>query len=77
MTRKQKRRAVLVGIFVTSAFFIWIGFDGYVIDSCPAQFVGYLVGALGIAGLLGLNIHHGGPLDPRNDPKDELSTKEK
>lgn len=34
----------------------------------PAQYVGYAIGGLGVLGHCGVNIWHGGPIDPRNDP---------
>ena len=33
-----------------------------------AHYLGGLILAVGLAGLGGVNIWHGGPLDPRNDP---------
>jgi hypothetical protein len=68
MTQRQKRAVALVGVFAASGFFIWLG-DDWTISSVPAHYVGYIVMAVGIAGLLGINIWYGGPLDPRNDFK--------
>ena len=70
MTQRQKRAVALIGIFVAGGFFIWLG-DDWTISSVPAHYVGYIVMAVGIAGVLGLNIWFGGPLDPRNDPKSD------
>ncbi len=67
MTPRQKRAVALLCIFIAGGFFIWMGFDGWTIDALPAHYLGYLVIALGIAGLLGVNIWYGGPLDPRDD----------
>jgi len=67
VTRRQKRAVALICIFLSSAFFIWMGFKGWTIGAVPAHYLGYLVIALGIAGLLGVNIWYGGPLDPRDD----------
>lgn len=65
--RRQKRAVALIGIFLASGFFIWLGAGGWTIHTVPAHYVGYLVSAIGIAGLLGINIWYGGPLDPRGD----------
>lgn len=65
--RRRKRAVALIGIFLASGFFIWLGVEGWTIQTAPAQYVGYLVSAIGIAGLLGINIWYGGPLDPRGD----------
>lgn len=65
--RRQKRAVALVCIFLASGFFIWLGVEGWTIQTVPAHYVGYLVSAIGIAGLLGINIWYGGPLDPRGD----------
>jgi hypothetical protein len=69
VTRRQKRSAALIGVFTAGCFFIWIGFDGWTIESLPAHYLGYVVMAIGIAGLFGVNIWHGGPLDLRDDQK--------
>jgi len=65
--RRQKRAVALICIFLSSGFFIWLGLDGWTVKTVPAQYVGYLIIAVGIAGLLGINIWYGGPLDPRGD----------
>jgi len=67
MTRRQKRAWILVCVFGAGAFFIWMGFDGWTINALPAHYLGYIVMAVGIAALLGVNIWRGGPLDPRDD----------
>lgn len=67
VTLRHKRGAVLGAIFLASGFFIWMGLDGWTISSVPAHYVGCATIAIGVAGLCGVNIWHGGPLDPRND----------
>jgi hypothetical protein len=67
MSLRHKRRLTLAGIFVAAAFFIWIGLDGWTIQSLPAHYLGFIVATVGLAGALGLNIWHGGPLDLRLD----------
>jgi len=47
--------------------FIWLG-DDWRIGSVPAHSIGYIVAAIGLAGVFGINIWAGGPLDPKNDP---------
>lgn len=56
-------------IFLFSGFLVWLGLDGGTVKTVPAHYLGYLIMAFGIAGLLGINIWYGGPLDPRNDPE--------
>src|SRR5262245_4373066 len=60
------RYLTLVGIFAFSGWLIWLG-DEWLIRTTPAHYVGYLIAAIGVAGLLGLNIWVGGPLDKRRD----------
>jgi hypothetical protein len=71
MSLKQKRRLTLAGIFIAAAFFVWMGLDGWTIQSLPAHYVGFIVAAIGLAGALGLNIWHGGPLDLRRDAEQD------
>jgi hypothetical protein len=56
----------LVVIFAVSGYLIWRG-DDWHIGTTPAHHVGYLIAAIGVAGLLGLNIWWGGLLDKRRD----------
>jgi hypothetical protein len=67
MTPSRKRALSIVGIFVAGGFFVWIGLDGWTISTMPAHYLGFIVLAVGVAGMCGLNIWHGGPLDPKND----------
>ena len=67
MRSSRKRAISLVGIFAAGGFFIWIGLDGWKISTLPAHYLGFIVLAIGVAGMCGLNIWHGGPLDPKND----------
>jgi len=66
MSQQTKRYLCLVGIFAFSGYLIWLG-DEWLIRTTPAHYVGYLIAAIGVAGLLGLNIWAGGPLDKRRD----------
>jgi hypothetical protein len=66
VTQQTKRYLTLVAIFAFSGWLVWLG-DEWSIRTVPAHYVGYLIAAIGIAGLLGLNIWIGGPLDKRND----------
>jgi hypothetical protein len=66
MTQQTKRYLSLIIFFGGAGYFVWLG-DGWRIDSVPAQYVGYIFAAIGVAGLLGLNIWIGGPLDKRKD----------
>ncbi len=66
MTQQTKRYLGLIGIFAASGYFVWLG-DDWLINTVPARYVGYVVAAIGVAGLLGLNIWVGGPLDKRRD----------
>ena len=66
MSRQATRYLCLVVIFAVSGYLIWRG-DDWHIGTTPAHYVGYLIAAIGVAGLLGLNIWWGGPLDKRRD----------
>jgi hypothetical protein len=66
MSRQTTRYLCLVVIFAVSGYLIWRGDDSH-IGTTPAHYVGYLIAALGVAGLLGVNIWWGGPLDKRRD----------
>jgi hypothetical protein len=66
VSQQVKRYLCLVGIFAFSGCLIWFG-DEWRIRTTPAHYVGYLIAAIGVAGLLGLNIWYGGPLDKRRD----------
>src|SRR5262245_18689054 len=73
MSQQTKRYLCLVGIFAFSGYLIWLG-DEWRIKTTPAHYVGYLIAAIGVAGLLGLNIWIGGPLDKRKDADHEDTT---
>jgi len=66
VSRQATRYLCLVVIFAVSGYLIWRGDNGH-IGTTPAHYVGYLIAAIGVAGLLGLNIWWGGPLDKRRD----------
>jgi hypothetical protein len=66
VSQQAKRYLCLVGIFAFSGWLVWLG-DEWRIRTVPAHYVGYLIAAIGVAGLLGLNIWYGGPLDKRRD----------
>jgi len=75
VTQQAKRYLSLIIFFVASGYFIWLGDDARIFGLLPARPVGYLFAAIGVAGLLGLNIWIGGPLDKRKDA--ELADKAK
>jgi hypothetical protein len=66
VSQQAKRYLCLVGIFAASGWFVWLG-DEWRISTVPAHYLGYLVAAIGVAGLLGVNIWAGGPLDKKID----------
>ena len=68
MVRGQKRRLALVYLFAVAIGLVWFGFAGWTINLLPAQYLGYLIAAFGVAALCGVNIWYNGPLDPRFDP---------
>ena len=67
MTPQAQRYLTLIGFFVASGYFVWLGDEARIFGVLPARPVGYLFAAIAIAGLLGLNIWVGGPLDKRKD----------
>lgn len=66
VSQQAKRYLCLVGIFTAGGWLVWLG-DEWRISTVPAHYLGYLVAAIGVAGLLGINIWVGGPLDKRID----------
>jgi len=67
VTPQAQRYLTLIGFFVASGYFVWLGDEARIFGVLPARPVGYLFAAIAIAGLLGLNIWVGGPLDKRKD----------
>jgi len=66
VSRQATRYLCSVVILAFGGYLIWLG-DDWRIRTTAAHYVGYLIVAIGVAGLLGLNIWHGGPLDRRRD----------
>lgn len=67
MTRKQQRAVASAALFLFGLILIWLGEDGWEINAIPAQYLGYIVLAVGLAAAFGVNIWGGGVLDPRRD----------
>ena len=74
MSRTNTRRATLAFLFAVAAFMIWLGRSGWSVNFMPADWVGYILIAFGCAGLCGVNVWSGGPLDKRNDPPEETNS---
>ncbi|MCY2970818.1 MAG: hypothetical protein NTZ30_09140 [Planctomycetota bacterium] len=51
-----------------ACWLFYLGLEGWIINRVPTQYFGYLLALFGVAGLFGVNIWNGGPLDPHNDP---------
>jgi hypothetical protein len=69
MSRSQWRGIAFVFLFGFASYLIYIGLQGWVVNRLlPAHYLGFFLVAYGVAGLFGVNIWRGGPLDPRNDP---------
>jgi len=67
MSRRQQRGFGYCFVFGLAGLLVFLGWKGWQIEFLPAEYLGYLVAAFGVAGILGINIWRGGPLDPRND----------
>jgi hypothetical protein len=71
--RDLERQKRTKGRFYATLWAVGIGlmfifmFDGYLIGSVPAPWVGWFVIGVAILGLLGVNVYSGGPLDYRLD----------
>jgi hypothetical protein len=74
--RRWWRRGSLALMVGVAAWLIYDGRRGLLINSLPAQYVGYFLAVLATCGAAGLNVWYGGPLDPRFDPplEDENSS---
>jgi hypothetical protein len=72
MARTHQRGLSLVFLFALAGGLIWAGYSGWEIDFLPAQYLGYFLAAFAVAGLCGVNVWFGGPLDKRNDPPETI-----
>jgi hypothetical protein len=66
--RKIYRMIALLFLFAVSVGLVIAGFGGWLLSGIPAHFVGYGMLVFAAAGVAGLNIWIGGPLDMRDDP---------
>lgn len=66
--RAGYRRGTLVVVALLAAGCVCAGGRGWLLNDLPAQYVGYFLYAFAGAGMLGVNVWYGGPLDPRLDP---------
>lgn len=57
----------LIALTAFGAFLIIQGFRGLLVEDLPAQYLGYLIIAVVVLGLMGVNVWRGGPFDPRRD----------
>ena len=62
--------AVMGYLIGGSIFCILLG-DGRTYYFIPLNYIGYGLTVVASLGLMGVNIWHSGPLDPRNDPENE------
>ena len=69
--RRLWRMGSLVFVAGVAVGLVVAGNNGLVIESLPAQYLGYALIAVAGLGLAGVNIWFGGPLDPRLDPPTE------
>ena len=67
MSRREWRAVSIIILFGFAALLMWLGYRGWQMNGVPAQWVGYLILACGVAGQFGINIWKGGPLDPALD----------
>lgn len=66
--RRSWRRGSLVFFFGLAVAFVYAGHRGVQVEFLPAHYLGYFFFAVTALGVAGVNIWHGGPLDPRMDP---------
>ena len=72
-TRAQRQRQRKIASFFIvglGVVLIFMGLDGWTVDSVPAYYVGAFFVIFRIVGMFGVNIWKGGILDPNNDPPD-------
>ena len=68
--RQRQRNTFSIFIVGLGIVLIFMGLDGWTIDSIPAYYVGPFFIIFRIVGMFGVNIWKGGILDPDNDPPD-------
>tara|TARA_R110002095_G_scaffold188226_2_gene165505 strand:- start:1181 stop:1687 length:507 start_codon:yes stop_codon:yes gene_type:complete len=66
--RRSWRRGSLVFFFGVAIAFVYAGHQGVQVDLLPAHYLGYFFFVIASLGVAGVNVWHGGPLDPRMDP---------
>jgi hypothetical protein len=69
---KRKEKGIALGMLLAlSAALIYCGFIGWKVYLIPLQYLGLVLGAIGVAGLLGLDIWVGPfAIDTEDDKKD-------
>lgn len=68
MARRRWRTVMMIFLLGTAVWLVYLGFEGARVRNIPAHLVGFLMLAFWIAGVCGVNIWAGEPLDPRKDP---------
>jgi hypothetical protein len=69
--RARMRNVMLIFIYAASGYFIYMGYKGWLIDSIPAHYLGFLLIGMATLGVFRVNIWFGGPLDLRLDSNKE------
>jgi hypothetical protein len=69
MTRTKQRGISLLALFALSGALAYFGLNGWQLNFVPAHYIGCLIAIFAVAGMFGINIWYGGPLDPRLDPE--------
>lgn len=65
--RRRGRRASLVGFFGLGLGLVYMGREGWALNTIPAEYAGYFLFVAVLLGVCGVNIWLGGPFDLRHD----------
>lgn len=66
--RKRWRKYSIAYMGALAIVCIIFGYRGWYVEFIPMHYVGYFLAAVGAAGMWGVNVWKGGPLDTRQDP---------
>jgi hypothetical protein len=68
-SRGRRAGRIVVSLWAIGGGLVFVWFlNGWLMSGIPVPWVGYVMIAFGVLGLIGINVFRGGPLDKRHDP---------